>query len=168
MSWVWRHSRARGNHLLVLLAIADSANDDGEDAWPTKKTLAAKTKLSVKTVQRCVQDLWEDGELLVEKNAGGTKHWREDRRPNRYTVLMHTGGQIDLPSPNGGTEEAERGDKLVERGDTADPHYIHSISSIDNPSAPSLAADGGSGAKERVDGLRAALRSRRNKEQEAS
>jgi hypothetical protein len=34
MTWVWQHSRADGNVRLVLLAIADSANDDGLDAWP--------------------------------------------------------------------------------------------------------------------------------------
>jgi hypothetical protein len=36
MSWVWDHSRAEGTDRLVLLAIADSAEHDGSDAWPRR------------------------------------------------------------------------------------------------------------------------------------
>lgn len=67
-NWVWQHSRAEGNELLVELAIADRANDDGEDCWPSMETLCRKTRLSRSTtpidcrgslpsdVERCVRD----------------------------------------------------------------------------------------------------------------
>ena len=40
MTWVGDHSPVGGNERLVLLAIADCANDEGGDAWPSIATLA--------------------------------------------------------------------------------------------------------------------------------
>jgi hypothetical protein len=44
LSRVWKHSKARFGDRLVLLAIADFANDAGE-AWPSVETLAKKSRL---------------------------------------------------------------------------------------------------------------------------
>src|SRR5690606_6482867 len=43
MSWVWNYSRSKPTQRLVLLAIADCANDHGAEAYPSNATLAAKT-----------------------------------------------------------------------------------------------------------------------------
>lgn len=78
MSWVWEHSRAAGIDRLVLLAIADAANDDGQQAWPSGETLARKTGVNLRTVQRSVRRLVELGEVSVKTNAGkgGTNVYR--------------------------------------------------------------------------------------------
>ena len=45
MTQVWERSQHKGSELLLMLAIADNANDQGV-AYPSKKTLAKKTRLS--------------------------------------------------------------------------------------------------------------------------
>ena len=52
MNWVWEHSTAKGSELLLLLDIADAADDQGRNAFPSISTLAAKTRMSRRTVQR--------------------------------------------------------------------------------------------------------------------
>jgi hypothetical protein len=69
-NWVWEHSRAEGTDLLVALAIADRANDDGEDAWPNMETLCRKTRLSRSTVSRSVRNLEDLSELRVDRELG--------------------------------------------------------------------------------------------------
>lgn len=67
---VWKHSRHKGSDLLVLLAIADYAKDDGSGAWPSVALLAEKTRLSERNVQYVLRKLEESGELTVERHAG--------------------------------------------------------------------------------------------------
>lgn len=81
MSWVWEHSKADGASLLVLLAIADMASDDGGNSWPSVATLATKARCSERTVQRCLRTLVEAGEMAVQWNAGR-------KGSNLYRVLM--------------------------------------------------------------------------------
>jgi hypothetical protein len=69
MSHVWEHSDARLGARLVLLAIADFANDSGM-AWPSVETLAAKSRLSSRQVQRILRQLVNDGDLTLHENAG--------------------------------------------------------------------------------------------------
>lgn len=89
MTWVWEHSRAEGLHRLVLLAIADSADDTGANAWPSVATIAAKCRISERTVQRTVQALADDGQLEVAWNAG-------PRGTNRFRVVM----TVPEPAPS--------------------------------------------------------------------
>ncbi len=85
ISAVWDYSASSGNALLVLLAIADSADHDGTNAWPSQGTLATKTRLSRRTVQRKIDDLVTLGELAV---VPGPSHIRWDRRPNGYEIRL--------------------------------------------------------------------------------
>ena len=63
MQWVWEHSRATGIDRLVLLAIADNANDDGGNAYPGMATLMAKTRLPRSTIYEAIRRLIALGEL---------------------------------------------------------------------------------------------------------
>jgi len=113
ISAVWDYSAASGNALLLLLAIADSADHDGTNAWPSQGTLATKTRLSRRTVQRKIGDLVTLGELAV---VPGPSHIRWDRRPNGYEIRLpgmascHPVGATGRQSvPNGASKDAERG-----------------------------------------------------------
>lgn len=86
ISWVWEHSSASGNDRLVLLAIADSAEHDGSNAWPSVRTIARKCLLSERTVQRAIRALVASGELIVEEQEGGGRFTASNRRPNRYAL----------------------------------------------------------------------------------
>jgi hypothetical protein len=66
---VWKHSKQKSGALIVLLAIADYANDEG-NAWPAVPTLARKARMSKRNVQRWVRALQRDGELKVLRNEG--------------------------------------------------------------------------------------------------
>lgn len=75
MTWIWDNADAKGSELLLLLALADFAADDGY-CWPTISTLAEKTRLSERQVFRLLQKLEDAGELTVIRG----------RRNNRYIV----------------------------------------------------------------------------------
>lgn len=66
---VWERSSARGTHRLVLLALADHADDRGL-CWPSMDRLAHRTRLSKRTVQRLCRDLAADNELTVGLGGG--------------------------------------------------------------------------------------------------
>lgn len=69
MSHVWEHSAQSSGTLLVLLAIADFADDTGR-AFPSVATLARKSRLSERQVQRVIAALVSAGELRVRTGEG--------------------------------------------------------------------------------------------------
>ena len=69
MTRVWKESPAKGSELLILLALADFADDDGV-SWPSVETLAQKARLSKRQTQYNIQSLVNAGLLIVETNAG--------------------------------------------------------------------------------------------------
>ena len=92
MSWVWKKSQASGTDKFVLLAIADNAWDDGTHAWPSVHTIMRKTGLSERTVQRCIQNLCDMGELKIVDRPGHS---------NLYSVIMkqQTEAKEQKPEP---------------------------------------------------------------------
>jgi hypothetical protein len=69
MNRVWQCSGQAGSALLVLLAIADFADDDGQ-AFPSIRTLARKARLSERQVQRVIAEPVNIGELKVKPGRG--------------------------------------------------------------------------------------------------
>jgi hypothetical protein len=70
MAQVWAKPPVGGSPLLVLLALADNASDDNRCAWPSIETLARKTCLSERSVQRALRDLEADGLLRIVRPGG--------------------------------------------------------------------------------------------------
>ena len=114
MTLVWEHSRHKSSALLLLLAIADHAHDDGGGAFPAVGTLAKKVRMSTRQVQRLLETLDKSGELRVEWGEG-------PRGTNRYTVVLdrlgvrHSCVTPDKMSPQ--TKTSAQGDRLSRRGD---------------------------------------------------
>lgn len=74
--WVMNHSEETLGRRLVLMALAENANDDGSGAWPSVETLARKTRLSTRQVKRCLSGLEASGSILPEGvGPKGTKSW---------------------------------------------------------------------------------------------
>jgi len=94
ISATWDHSKAQRSDLLLLLAIADEAHDDGT-ASPDLKSLMDKSRLSRRKVQGACRRLEALGELAIDRLPGryGT---------NRYRLILpglKTGeGRIPCPS----------------------------------------------------------------------
>ncbi|WP_319499315.1 helix-turn-helix domain-containing protein [uncultured Cohaesibacter sp.] len=64
-NWAWQLQCVKGMTKLVLMALADSADDDGF-CWPKLETLAFKACTSKSTVKRAVRDLSDLGLVTVE------------------------------------------------------------------------------------------------------
>lgn len=73
---VWDTAEASGSALLLLLAIADYADDAGY-AWPGVETLARKTRMSSRQVRRLIRTVAQTGELYVVRRRGAG---------NRYVI----------------------------------------------------------------------------------
>lgn len=117
MTWVWEHSRSEGSVRLVLLFIADSADDDGDNAWPSVERIAKRCNVSERTVQYAIRRLIEMGELDVAVQAGGTDTMRPDRRPNRYRLLAYANGVQELhPAAGRGATGRATGCNLTSNG----------------------------------------------------
>ena len=117
MSQVWEDVRIQSQaELLVLLALADHARDDGL-CWPSMRTIAAKARIEERSAQRILRRLIENG-LVELVSKGGCIDGQNV--PNRYRVK---GG--DTASPHGTTEshpgatsgQGVRGDLRSPRGD---------------------------------------------------
>ena len=83
---VWTSSQHSGTNLLMLLAIADHARDDGV-AWPSVDFLANKCRMSKRNAQDRLRELAESGELIVKKNAGPPPKF-----PNLFEVNLKSLG----------------------------------------------------------------------------
>ena len=78
MTRVWEYSGQGASELLLLLAIADNADDDGY-CWPGGEYLANKVRMSYRSVMRLIQSLEETKELYCDHNR---------RNGNRYLVIV--------------------------------------------------------------------------------
>lgn len=78
MSKVWSNAPYSGNQLLILLAIADFANDDGF-FFASKATLAAKCRCSTEYVRLALKTFIDDCVIEVTKQGWGRGHATEFR-----------------------------------------------------------------------------------------
>lgn len=69
MNMVWKSSKHKGTARLVLLAIADHANDDGE-CWPSIARIADHANISKRQAVRIVAELEADGSLQIQRGDG--------------------------------------------------------------------------------------------------
>jgi hypothetical protein len=94
---VWKHSKASGSDLLVLLAIADNANETTRTGFPGIKLLAQKSRISERNVQYCIATLKDLGELEVIPNYN--EAGRQTSNIYRVTDPATWGGAKIAPSP---------------------------------------------------------------------
>lgn len=101
-NWVLNHSTARRGARLVLLVIAESAEHDGSNAWPSVETIATRANMSERAVQYALRQLERGGHIITEIHAGGPKTRRADRRTNSYQVVMDSrGAELAPRRPHG-------------------------------------------------------------------
>lgn len=89
MAKVWELSRHKGNDLLMLLAIADFADDEGK-AYPSVSTLAEKCRMQARGANKVLATLRASGELEICQNEGpkGTNLYRVVL--DAYTLSIRT------------------------------------------------------------------------------
>lgn len=77
---IWDSSQHSGTELLLLLAIADFADDQGR-AYPSVGTLAKKCRMTDRNANALLAKLSASGELEIQRNAG-------PRGTNRYRIVL--------------------------------------------------------------------------------
>lgn len=82
MSWVWDHSPYRDDALLIHLALADWANDEGM-CWPKQSAIALKARCSVEHVRRVTKRMQQDGylEIVSISRGPGSSHKYQLKNP---------------------------------------------------------------------------------------
>lgn len=89
MAWAWEQATASSGEKLVLLALADHANDDGQ-CWPGMERIGQKCGMGKRQVSNHVQRLIEAGLL------GTTRRCRDD---HKYSTYLY---QLNLTSSGSG------------------------------------------------------------------
>lgn len=111
LSWVLDDVRGlTSGQRLVLLSLANHADKDGNNSWPSIMTIAGEADVSVDTVKNSLKVLVRAGMVSIGIQQGGNGQTRPDRRPNLYTLHMYGGG-INTPPlvSTGGESTGERG-----------------------------------------------------------
>ena len=133
MTDVWQFAPYREATLLVLLAMADWANENGGDIFPKVSTLAAKARLSTRATQAAVRRLEADGTVECVKRASG--------RPgdaNRYRINVqrmkelhgcrnNTGGDGDYHPRTSGRERVKVTTAHIEEPSTNRSRETHPL-----------------------------------------
>lgn len=112
MEWVWNHSSARDGQLLVLLAIADNANHEGRNAFPSIAELCRKSRLSQRGVRYALRGLEEAGCVITTPQAG-------PGGCNRYQVVMDPAEIAAPPADIAGGQILQDGNLQQQGGQSA-------------------------------------------------
>ena len=112
MEWVWNHSSARDGQLLVLLAIADNANHEGNNAFPSIAELSRKSRLSQRGVRYALRGLEEAGCIITSPQSG-------PGGCNRYRVVMDPASIAAPPADIAGGQILQDGNLLQQGGQSA-------------------------------------------------
>lgn len=107
MAGVFERGPENPHQRLLLLAIADHADDDGV-CWPSIDRLAAKCAVSARQVQRTLQQLQTDGWLVVDRGRG---------RGNTSRYRLAVARLLDNGDAGGGFPHTRKGDAGDRKGD---------------------------------------------------
>lgn len=129
MTAVWDNAGVQGSELLVLLALADWADDNGV-CWPAMSTLADKARISERSAQRACRSLVEKGLLAIEDNAGpkGANRYRVATEKPAAPATTSCGGGDNLTppaaAPGGDTADTGGVTPVTPGGDTGDTRTV--------------------------------------------
>ncbi|MGE8398461.1 MAG: helix-turn-helix domain-containing protein, partial [Burkholderiales bacterium] len=118
----------------VLLCLANYADKDGRNAFPSAATLAQDTGLAVRTVRARLGQLLEAGVIRKGNQAIVAAYIpAADRRPICYDLIMERGARHDTNGVHATTERGARG--------AANPSYNHQEETQGSPAGDEGSAD---------------------------
>lgn len=103
--------------LLVLVGLANHADADGRNAFPSDTTLAEYARCSTRTVLRHRQTMEAQG-VIRRGDQSLVERYRADRRPVVWDIpgVPARGDRVSPRGNSGVTANGERGDKRGDRG----------------------------------------------------
>jgi len=110
MSKVWEHGPEDKTETLVLLALADRANDDGTSCYPSLDEITNRCRLSRQGALNVIDRLEENG-YLTKQSGGGRGN------PNQYR--LHPNALKGSSSLDGFSSEKGKADKQKGKADKA-------------------------------------------------
>ena len=100
-SWIWDHSPQKGAELLMLLALADNANEQGV-CWPGIDNLTHKARYkSTRAARYCISRLERAGEIAVVSRRGKSNEYV-------FTAYREANGMSRLPDGMEAREPAKK------------------------------------------------------------
>ncbi|MFJ2818492.1 hypothetical protein [Streptomyces sp. NPDC087294] len=108
---IWSRSKSCRGSRLVLLALAREADDEGK-ATLTLDEIATLTRLTPRSITKCLGELTDLGELSYKRGGGASN-------PNSYSIVLCSGNadntaDSEKESPTPQTEASEVGDRFQE------------------------------------------------------
>lgn len=113
MQFAWDHYPGGGGILLLVLALADWARDDGSNIWPSIATIAHKTRQSRRAVQYQMKTLREQGWLIMTSDQNP----RLNQKTPTYRIPIYEIAQrLGVGAQNLHPYEEGEGCKIVQKG----------------------------------------------------
>ena len=126
MTLVWDNFPIGGSQKLVMLAMADWCNDQGESLFPSNEKVACKCNMSERQVIRIINQLTDDGYLQVVAHADGGRSICKDYRID-LDRLLGLAEKGDILSPQNNPQKlSTKGDILSERVTSCHPERVTS------------------------------------------
>lgn len=126
ISMVFDRYPTGGGEMLLAISLADHASEDGQDIFPSIKTLATKTRQSERSVQYQLRRMEESGWLILVNSGNGG---RNQRREYRISPAWLKGAEIAPPKKGaiddtkGATDDAKGCNPEQERVQPIAPAY---------------------------------------------
>lgn len=111
MTWAFKQPLS-GHAKVILLAIADHANDEGE-CWPSLARIAKKASVSERTAQRYMLELADQGYLSTAGRNAPDGRTMTKKYFLHMEGLKEQGGEGDSLTPYGDTSVTGEGDTVV-------------------------------------------------------
>ena len=137
LAWALRDAPVTNRtDLLVLIAIADHAHDDGTGAYPSVGTLARMARCSPRSVESALARLQASGVLAIEERAGKTSMYRVLTTPAASAGVTPADGcrtprssrhqppQLTTPTPAASCGRSVKGTVRTVRGTGSPPLKI--------------------------------------------
>jgi hypothetical protein len=121
MSAVFERYPNGGGEMLLALALADHASDDGGRIFPSIKHLAGKTRQAERSVQYQLRRMESDGWLILVNSGNGG---RNQHREYQISLDWIKGAEI-APRKKGATDGAKGCNPRHERVQPVAPAYNH-------------------------------------------
>lgn len=105
MSMVFDRYPNGGGEMLLALALADHAHDDGTNVYPSIKALAEKTRQSERTVQYQLRRMEESGWLILVNSGNGGRNQTREYRINPDWVKGANFAPVQSTTEKGATDD---------------------------------------------------------------